>query len=63
MEPTIRKGNIILAECMTLPKRYERGDIIITKSPANPLFYTCKRIIGLPGDRLYRENSLQHVSF
>ncbi|XP_033216695.1 mitochondrial inner membrane protease subunit 1 [Belonocnema kinseyi] len=61
MEPSIRSGDIILVEYITSQKRYNNGDIIITKSPDNPLFYTCKRIIGLPGDRLYRQNSLQYV--
>ena len=62
MEPTLHSGDIILTEYMTLPKHYDIGDIVIARSPANPLLHCCKRIIGLPGDRLYRGNSLQYVS-
>lgn len=32
---------------------HERGDIVIAKSPIEPLSMICKRIRGLPGDKIH----------
>ncbi|XP_032511958.1 mitochondrial inner membrane protease subunit 1 [Danaus plexippus] len=53
MEPTLESNNILFTEHIT-PRlqRLKRGDIIIAKSPVNPKQNICKRIIGLPGDKV-----------
>ncbi|XP_023942871.1 mitochondrial inner membrane protease subunit 1 [Bicyclus anynana] len=53
MEPTLETNNILLTEHIT--PRFQRlckGDIVIAKCPRNPKQYVCKRITGLPGDRV-----------
>lgn len=53
MEPTIFSDNILFTEHFTPRFRdVQRGDIIIARSPTNPKQYICKRVIGLPGDRV-----------
>lgn len=53
MEPTFRTNNILMTERFTKHLLlYERGDIIIAKSPAEPKTLVCKRIVGLPGDKI-----------
>lgn len=53
MEPTLESNNILLTEHIT-PRmnRLRRGDIVIAKSPSNPKQNICKRIRGLPGDKV-----------
>lgn len=53
MEPTLESNNILLTEHIS-PRlqRLRRGDIIIAKSPSNPKQNICKRITGLPGDKV-----------
>jgi len=38
--------------------RFDRGDIVIAKCPTNPQQHICKRIIGLPGDRIIARTDL-----
>ncbi|XP_065158085.1 mitochondrial inner membrane protease subunit 1 [Atheta coriaria] len=53
MEPTIYSDNILFTEHLTpLFRRLERGDIVIAKCPTNPKQQVCKRVKGLPGDRI-----------
>lgn len=53
MEPTIYNEDILLTEHITpRMKRFNKGDIVIAISPSNPKQYICKRIIGLPGDKI-----------
>ncbi|XP_071452624.1 mitochondrial inner membrane protease subunit 1 [Hetaerina americana] len=53
MEPTIESQNIILTEHITPRlRRIKKGDIVIAKSPNNPRQLICKRVVGLPGDRV-----------
>ena len=49
MEPTLRKGDRIIA-LMRVPAELKRGDIILFDSPAGGLYI--KRIAALPGDRI-----------
>jgi inner membrane protease subunit 1 len=53
MEPTIYTDDILLTEHVT-PRfqRIKKGDIIIAKSPSNPRIHICKRVAGMPGDRV-----------
>lgn len=54
MEPTLQHNNILITERVS--KRiplFERGDIIIAKSPVEPKSFVCKRIKGLPGDKIH----------
>lgn len=54
MEPTFYSDNILVTE--RISKRipfFERGDIVIAKSPIEPLTMICKRIRGLPGDKIH----------
>jgi inner membrane protease subunit 1 len=60
MEPTIYSDDIIISEHITSKlSKYERGDVVILRSPSNPQMFICKRIIGVPGDKI-KINSLQH---
>lgn len=60
MEPTLRSNNILITERIS-PRfqRILRGDIIIAKNPNNPMQNICKRVIGLPGDRVITKSSFQ----
>ncbi|XP_047989767.1 mitochondrial inner membrane protease subunit 1 [Leguminivora glycinivorella] len=53
MEPTLETNNILLTEHIT-PRlqRLRRGDIVIARSPHNPSQNICKRVTGLPGDKM-----------
>lgn len=53
MEPTLMTNNVLITDRIT-PRlaKLQRGDIIITKSPTKPVQHVCKRIIGMPGDRI-----------
>ncbi|XP_013185919.1 mitochondrial inner membrane protease subunit 1 [Amyelois transitella] len=53
MEPTLESNNILFTEHIS-PRlqRLKRGDIVIARNPSNPKQNICKRIVGLPGDRM-----------
>jgi inner membrane protease subunit 1 len=53
MEPTIYSNDILLTEHIS-PRfqRIKKGDIIIAKSPSNPHIHICKRVTGMPGDKV-----------
>ncbi|EFX69931.1 hypothetical protein DAPPUDRAFT_300640 [Daphnia pulex] len=60
MEPTIYSDDIIISEHITTKfSKYERGDVVILRSPSNPQMFICKRIIGVPGDKI-KINCIQH---
>lgn len=60
MEPTIFSDDIIVSEHITTKfSKYERGDVVILRSPTDPKMFICKRIIGIPGDKI-KINSIQH---
>ncbi|PSN37678.1 Mitochondrial inner membrane protease subunit 1 [Blattella germanica] len=53
MEPTLQSNDILFTEHVT-PRlqRIKKGDIIIAKSPSNPRINVCKRVTGMPGDKV-----------
>lgn len=53
MEPTIHSHDILLTEHIS-PALHQitKGDIIIARSPTNPRQFVCKRVVGMPGDRV-----------
>lgn len=53
MEPTLYTNDVLVTDCIS-PRldRIATGDIIIAKLPSNPQTLICKRVVGLPGDRL-----------
>eukprot|EP00035_Acanthoeca_spectabilis_P003216 m.91888 g.91888 ORF g.91888 m.91888 type:complete len:217 (-) comp11996_c1_seq1:369-1019(-) len=54
MMPTLNQfGDIILTESWSLRRnQLQRGDVVIAISPRNPNAAICKRILGMPGDRV-----------
>jgi len=56
MEPTLLDGQIVLSLCVGSPllniEDIKRGDVVIARSPTSPTDIVCKRVVGLPGDRL-----------
>jgi signal peptidase I len=51
MDPTFGSGDYIFTSKITYKMRsYNRGDVIVFKSPHNPDIEYIKRIIGIPGD-------------
>lgn len=53
MEPTLYTNDVLLTE--RISKRFnglKHNDIVVCKNPTNPDQYICKRVIGLPGDRV-----------
>nr|CAI5847165.1 unnamed protein product [Callosobruchus analis] len=53
MEPTLHSDDILLAEHISpVVGKINRGDIIIAKCPTNPKQQICKRVVGMPGDRV-----------
>lgn len=53
MEPTIQTNNILLTERISKRlQNYERGDVVIAKNPIEPKMLICKRVVGLPGDKI-----------
>lgn len=53
MEPALQSNNLLITE--RISKRLnllERGDVIIAKSPIDPKVMICKRIVGMPGDKI-----------
>lgn len=58
MEPTLYTNNILITDRISPRLNHlQRGDIIITKSPTNPVQHVCKRIVGMPGDRIMTKAS------
>jgi len=54
MLPTFNMiGDIVVLEHFSPKlKRLEIGDVIVCISPTNPWRAVCKRILGMPGDRI-----------
>ena len=54
MDPTFNTGDYIFTSKVTYKFRgYNRGDVVVFKSPRNPDIEYIKRIIGLPGIKLW----------
>lgn len=64
MQPTLYTNDIVLSEHISRRNyRFDYGDIVVSKSPSNPKEYICKRITGLPGDKMKLNYlSYQYVS-
>lgn len=69
MKPGLQIGDIVLVnkfekglrlpvtnQRLTDGKALERGDVIVFKYPRNPKISYIKRVIGLPGDKVYYDN-------
>ncbi|KAG9475762.1 hypothetical protein GDO78_003923 [Eleutherodactylus coqui] len=53
MQPTIMDDDILVCDSLSrLLSSFNKGDIIIAKSPSNPNHVICKRVIGLEGDKV-----------
>lgn len=53
MEPTINSNDILFTNHLSVLRgKVNRGDIVIAKCPTNPKQQICKRIVGLPGERV-----------
>lgn len=53
MQPTLKTNDVVVVERISVLKHsYNYGDIVVSKSPSNPKEYICKRITGLPGDKI-----------
>jgi signal peptidase I len=63
MDPTFNTGDYIFTSKVTYKFRgYNRGDVVVFKSPRNPDIEYIKRIIGLPGDKVMIRNSEVYVN-
>ncbi|MFP4381567.1 MAG: signal peptidase I [Candidatus Sumerlaeia bacterium] len=51
MEPTILDGDYILVDARG-PIRPDVGDVVAVKNPTEDLEWLCKRIVGVPGDKV-----------
>lgn len=59
MEPTIQPNNLLVTDRISKRiQNYERGDIVIARSPIEPKMMICKRIVGLPGDKIHMKAKL-----
>ncbi|KAJ3115039.1 hypothetical protein HDU96_001266 [Phlyctochytrium bullatum] len=56
-------GDLVLVEYITWKwqRKLERGDVVVALSPLNPHRAICKRVLGLPGDKVLVDPS-QSVS-
>lgn len=63
MDPTFNSGDYIFTSKITYKMRgFERGDVVVFKSPKNPDIEYIKRIIGLPGDEVMIKDSVVSVN-
>lgn len=53
MEPTLRTNDVLLTERISVrTETVRKGDIVVSKCPSDPKQHICKRVVGLPGDKL-----------
>ena len=57
MEPNLQQGDIILTERLLPDSEIERTEIIIFANPKNKIELLTKRVIGIPGDRIFLQPS------
>lgn len=63
MDPTFNSGDYIFTSKVTYKMReYERGDVVVFRSPHNPDIEYIKRIIGVPGDQVMVKDSEVYVN-
>ncbi|XP_032677289.1 mitochondrial inner membrane protease subunit 1-like [Odontomachus brunneus] len=64
MEPTLYANDILFVERISVRlQRLNKGDIVISKCPYNPKENICKRIVGLPGDKIRNGLSVTTVPY
>jgi len=64
MEPTLYTNDVLLMERISIRlERFNKGDIVISKCPTNPKQNICKRIVGLPGDKIKNGSNVTIVIF
>lgn len=64
MEPTLETGNLLVTERITKKLlTHERGDIVVAKNPIDPQTFICKRIVGLPGDKIHMKPKINFNPF
>jgi inner membrane protease subunit 1 len=63
MEPLLRDGDYVLVDNLTvLVGDIQKGDVVVSRSPQNPLKLICKRVVAVDGDLLKTGYfSAQHV--
>ncbi len=53
MLPTFNTvGDIVIVDRLSSTRNVWKGDIVVSNSPVNPKQTICKRVSGLPGDRM-----------
>ncbi|XP_015435109.1 PREDICTED: mitochondrial inner membrane protease subunit 1 [Dufourea novaeangliae] len=53
MEPTLYTKDVLITERISIRlQKLEKGHIVVSKCPSNPKQHICKRILGLPGDKV-----------
>lgn len=53
MEPTLHTNDVLLTERISVrTENVRNGDIVVSKCPYDPKQHICKRVVGLPGDKL-----------
>lgn len=63
MDPTFNSGDYIFTSKVTYKMRgYNRGDVVVFRSPHNPDIEYIKRIIGVPGDQVMVKDSEVYVN-
>lgn len=60
MKPTIgESGDLLLLGKYNASSNVHRGDVVVYRSPLIPDKSVCKRVIGLPGDRIPLERIIK----
>ena len=64
MMPTFNpKGDVAFVEHISVARQtIEVGDVVIAKSVQNPRQVVCKRVLGLPGDRICSSSNRYDVT-
>ena len=75
MLPTLLKSDHIFVNKFVFGLRYpfsetyiyrtsgpKRGEVVVFKNPENPKIFFIKRVIGLPGDKVYYENGDLYIN-
>lgn len=60
MDPTISENDIIMFDNAVTPNR---NDIVVCEFPNRPNMLFIKRVVGVPGDLVYRSNGVTHVVY
>lgn len=60
MEPTLYTDDVLMTDCLS-PRmnKIDTGDIIVARLPSKPQTLICKRVVGMPGDRIVYSNPFE----